>query len=210
MTVVHADTSDEIATESEADGMTPVEIHAQGPATPRRGVPLPPWAYAAAALAVFAAWAAAVWASAHVSADAPLHQAALFAHLASLVLGFGCVLALDCAALRWLLRRQTLDQLSLLAGALQLPIWAGLAGLVGSGVFLGADPTRPLTLLKLVLVLAVALNGIFTLSVHQRLDHRQGPLVQRPLLVRAVVSAFVSQAGWWGAMLIGFLNTQSS
>lgn len=182
----------------------PLPAHAEHDHTPVRNLS-PGWVQAVGGLAVTATWAAAVWTSVHVEADPMLHRTALFVHLASLLFGFGFVLALDWAALQWLVGRLTLEQLSATISALQAPIWGGLLGLVTSGVLLGADPTRPLTALKLGLVLVVGLNGINASSIHRHLS-ASGATLPRRLLVRSVIAAGVSQAGWWGAVLIGFVN----
>ncbi|ALO06054.1 hypothetical protein AQF52_0456 [Streptomyces venezuelae] len=44
---------------------------------------------------VVTVWASCTWMSLHLHADPLLHKVALFAHLASLILGFGAVLAID-------------------------------------------------------------------------------------------------------------------
>jgi hypothetical protein len=88
------------------------------------------------------------------------------------------------------------------------PIWLGLAGLSLSGVFLAPDTSAPLTVVKLVAVLVVALNGLSAATVQRRLLALNGTTPPRRLLVRAVLVATISQAGWWTATLVGFLNAQ--
>ncbi|KGN30412.1 hypothetical protein N802_07140 [Knoellia sinensis KCTC 19936] len=103
--------------------------------------------------------AAVAWMGPHVHADATLHKVALFVHLASLVLGFGAVLAVDWTGARRLLGHHGLTDVIDVASRVNAAIWVGYAGLVASGAFLVAAG-----------------------------------------------SAGVSQVGWWGATVIGFLN----
>ncbi|MFE7546506.1 hypothetical protein [Streptomyces gardneri] len=57
---------------------------------------------------VVTVWASCTWMSLHLHVDPLLHKVALFAHLASLILGFGAVLAIDYYGLLWLLGRRSL------------------------------------------------------------------------------------------------------
>ncbi|MFC9699223.1 hypothetical protein ACFTWD_00785 [Streptomyces sp. NPDC056943] len=147
--------------------------------------------------------------SGHVHADATLQTTARFFHVAALVVGLGSVLAVDWFAALWLLGRRRLSDILSTACTLQVPIWLGLAGLVVTGLFLRPNLESPLTLTKVGLVIAVTVNGLYAHWLGQRLEgHREGP-VPRNLLVQSGVAATVSQTGWWGATLIGFLNSQS-
>ncbi len=154
-------------------------------------------------------WAAMFLTVPHVRVDADLRTAALFAHLAALVLGFGGVLTLDWFGLMWMLRRQTLTTLVRVAQVVQTPIWLGLAGLTLSGMFLSPNTSEPLVMVKLLAVLVVALNGLLAARVHERLL-ALGEVAPAPaLLVASLLVAGISQAGWWTATLVGFLNAQS-
>ncbi len=104
-----------------------------------------------------------------------------------------------------------------ITAALTPPIWLGLAGLVASGVVLGPDVSSPLTLLKLLLVTIVAINGVHARASHRafaRLPdapqrHRRRRLsASRRLMIRGMASGGISQLCWWSATLIGFLNAQ--
>lgn len=154
-----------------------------------------------------AGWSAALWVSAHVQADPMLSRAALFVHLASLVAGLGAALTIDFHALQWLLGRRTLREVLLVSRGTTLLVWTGLAGLVGSGALLSPDLGNGLTQLKLTLVLVVALNGAFTGVVQHRLEE-SGERASPALLCLGVVVALVSQLGWWGSAVVGFLNSQ--
>src|SRR3712207_4448321 len=76
-------------------------------------------------VALVAAWTVMFLAVPYVRIGADLHQLALFAHLAALVLGFGAVLTLDWFGLMWMLRRQTLTTRVRVAQVVHTPIWLG-------------------------------------------------------------------------------------
>ncbi|WP_345664723.1 hypothetical protein [Streptomyces venetus] len=134
---------------------------------------------------------------------------ARFMHVAALVVGLGAVLAVDWFAVLWLLGRRRLADILNTACTLQVPIWLGLAGLVASGVFLHPDLASPLTRIKLGLVLVITINGLYAHRLGQRLDRYRDEPVPRSLLVPSGAAATVSQLGWWGASLIGFLNSHT-
>ncbi|MEU1010810.1 hypothetical protein ACIP4Y_33885 [Streptomyces sp. NPDC088810] len=166
------------------------------------------WTAGAAAAGVCLSLGACAWVSVHLRVDATLHTAALFVHLASLVLGFGAVLAADYHALLWLTGRCSLRDALDGTHRLHVPIWAGLAGLVASGVLLHPDLGAPLTRVKLALVLGLALNGLQAGRLDRRMRARQDGSVAPRLLVRCAGTAVVSQVCWWGAVVIGFRNSQ--
>ena len=163
---------------------------------------------AALGLAIVVAWTAMFVAVPHLPVSTDIRPFALFFHLASLVLGFGAVLSLDWIGLMWMLGRQDLLFLVRAAKAAHTPIWIGLAGLSLSGVLLNPDTSSPLTVVKLLAVLIVALNGLGASKVQQRLLALDGQTPPIRLLLMSVVVATVSQAGWWTATLVGFLNSQ--
>ncbi|MFE0133440.1 hypothetical protein ACFWY6_18005 [Streptomyces sp. NPDC059037] len=169
----------------------------------------PLWVLAAAGFLSCAALAAVCWMSGHVHADPALQTVARFLHVAALVVGLGAVLAVDWFAVLWLLGRRRLADILNTACTLQVPIWLGLAGLAATGLFLHPDLNSPLTLIKLGLVLAVTVNGLYAHRLGQHLDRYRDRRVPRGLLVRSGAVATVSQLGWWGASLIGFINSQS-
>ncbi|MFI6585561.1 hypothetical protein [Embleya sp. NPDC050493] len=165
------------------------------------------WTVGAASVLACLTLAACAWISPHLHADPALHAAALFVHLAALVLGFGAVLAADYHGLLWITGRCTMRETVAVTGRLHLPIWAGLAGLVASGVILHPDLTAVPTRVKLALVLVLTLNGLQAGLLGRRVakDTSATPRI----LAWAGATALISQACWWGAMVIGFSNTQS-
>ncbi|WAZ25655.1 hypothetical protein STRCI_007165 [Streptomyces cinnabarinus] len=167
------------------------------------------WTLIGADVLICLAWAGSVWAALHLEPGPGIRTVALFAHLGALVIGLGAVLTIDYYGTLWLLGRRSLHQVLEFAGPLHVPVWAGLAGLVLSGAALDPDPRVPLTQVKLVLVLLIALNGVHAQVLHRTMVDQAGTRPSRRLLGRAVISAVVSQLGWWGALTIGFLNSQS-
>lgn len=166
---------------------------------------LPSWApYVATGLALTALGAGALWTACHIAPDAVLHDAALFAHLACLVVGFGAVLTVDWVALLWLAHRCELRDVLRQAGHVHVPIWAGYAGLVVSGVMLEPDLTTPTTQAKIAMVLLIGWNGLLAMWLHARLTEDSC----RFHLGVSTLTASLSQIGWWGAMLIGFVNSR--
>ncbi|MFG2292447.1 hypothetical protein [Streptomyces sp. NPDC048603] len=152
------------------------------------------------------------WTAGHLHADATLQTVARFLHVAALIVGFGAVLAVDWIAVLWLAGRRRLTHILDASNALATPIWVGLAGLTVTGTLLRPDLDNPLTLVKLGLVLAVTLNGLYAHGLGQRLTPYRNkglPAVPRRLLVQSGIAATVSQVGWWGSALIGFINSQS-
>ncbi|MEV5973132.1 hypothetical protein [Streptomyces sp. NPDC051921] len=170
----------------------------------------PGWLLTLAGVLAAGVLAASCWTAGHVHADAALQTVARFLHVVSMVAGLGSVLAVDWLALLWLTGRRPLAGVLDTAAALQTPIWAGMGGLTVSGLLLHPELGSPLTLVKLGLVLAVTLNGLYAHRLGQLLERfREHGDVPRRLLVRSGAAAGVSQVGWWGATFIGFLNSQS-
>ncbi|MGW4893816.1 hypothetical protein ACWEQL_16345 [Kitasatospora sp. NPDC004240] len=162
----------------------------------------------ATTLAVSLIWATSTWTAGQLHVGPAVHTVALFIHLAALVVGFGAVLTIDYLGLLWMLGRRTLRQVVDFTAPLHVPVWGGLAGLTLSGVMLEPQLSSGLTQVKLGLVLLIALNGLYATTLHRRLEEYGDERPPAALLARGGASALVSQAGWWGAVLIGFYNTQ--
>ncbi len=166
-------------------------------------------AYAAVAVA----WAVTVWASTVLAPPDWVHGIALFVHLASLVVGLGAVLMIEWHGLLWATGWSNVKELRQADRTMILPVWVGLGGLLLSGALLEPDLGQPATVVKLAAVLVLALNGV-------ALTHWTNALARMPVNARFaslptrarvgfVVSAVVSQAAWWTAVLVGLLNTTS-
>ncbi len=178
---------------------------APGPdAEPRR----PPLRRTAAVTAATAALGAAIWLSTAVHPTPALREVALFAHLASLILGLGAVLVVDYAFGLWLLGRSTFLDAVAATARLHPLIWAGLVGLVSSGVLLKPDLASPTTVVKLGLVAALTVNGLHATTLGRRLSAVTGPPPTR-LLIRGAATSAISQICWWGAVVIGYLKANA-
>jgi transposase-like protein len=160
---------------------------------------------------ILAGLVAAIWVSTVVPADYALRPVAQSLHVLSLVVSFGAVLVIDWHGLLWLFGRRGLTESTRLAAGAGPLIWGGLAGLIATGALLHPNLHSPLTVTKLVLVLAVAWNGAAMSALRRRMA--QLPAYVKPvdlprrdwqLMMTATV---VSQVGWWGAILIGFVNS---
>ncbi|MFI1452548.1 hypothetical protein [Streptomyces roseus] len=165
------------------------------------------WTVAAASLAAVTALAGGLWFSAHVRTDPVLHEVALFVHLASLALGFGAVLAADWYGTLWLTGRAPLSEALNVTSRLHVPIWAGLAGLVVSGLMLHPDLSSPLTQAKIALVATLTVNGLQAGLLSRRLSAPGAP--GPAALAWAGATALISQLCWWGSVVVGFINTRT-
>jgi hypothetical protein len=152
--------------------------------------------------------AAVLWISAHVTVDPVLHRAALFVHLASLVLGFGGVLIADYLVLVWVSGRSTLAEAVAGAHRLHLPIWLGLAGLVASGALLEPNLASTLTRAKIACVVILTLNGLQALILSRRIAHAATGSLAPTLTIWGAATASISQICWWTAVWIGFWNAE--
>jgi len=160
------------------------------------------------AIGLVTGWAVMFIAVPYMPTGTSIRPFALFLHLAALVFGFGAVLSLDWFGLMWMLGRQDLIGLVRAAQVAHTPIWIGLAGLTFSGVLLAPDTSSPMTVVKLLAVLVVALNGLCATKVQDRLLALNGRAPSRRLLLASIGVATISQAGWWLATIVGFLNAQ--
>ncbi len=131
-------------------------------------------------------------------------------HVISLTVGLGAVLSVDWYGLAWLIGRQRLPEVAGVAGGLESLIWLGLTGLIVTGSLLKPDLTSAITDLKLALVAAVLVNGLALRGVRERLTTRSPGTTFRFLPTadqwRLITGTTVSQIGWWGATIIGFIN----
>lgn len=169
----------------------------------RPGLVLPPWRrFVVAGAGIALAGAACLRVATTAHPPGVVHDVALFAHLASVVVGLGSVVVVDWVAMLWVLGRREIDDLLAMAATVAVPIWAGYAGLVFSGLLLEPYVGSALTQVKLGLVLVIGLNGVFAAWQHAALQRNDSPR----LLVLGTLSALLSQGCWWGATLVGFLN----
>lgn len=140
-----------------------------------------------------------------------IQRIGLAVHILSLVAAFGAILVVDWLGLLWLLGKTPLQAAATLESAAKPLIWGGLALLLLSGALIRPDPGSPLTWVKLVCVLVLMLNGVFMHPVLRQL-FTQAPGTRyvglgRRLKIRLMVTAGISQACWWTAVLIGLVNS---
>ena len=165
------------------------------------------WQFAAVAVG----WYAVVLAAPRLHVGPDEHRVALTAHLLSLAVGFGAVLAVDGYALAVLRGRRGVADLLAFSAVADRFIWAGFAGLAVSGVCLNPDLGSAWTDLNLVAAFVAGLNGVYARTVRDRLpDLPPGAGVRAlpwPWLLRAVCAGLLSQAAWWTSILVGSLTS---
>lgn len=133
----------------------------------------------------------------------------LFVHLSGLVLGFGSVMVTDLYGALWLAGRQPYQQVVAVSAVTEKFIWIGWSTMVAAGIPLIVikGEIDNLMWIKLFFVALIGVNGFALYLVQQRASEF-GPGDQLPsrFVVWSALSLLVSQIGWWGAVLIGFLH----
>lgn len=166
---------------------------------------------AAAYAAVTVAWALTVWLSTMLAPPEWVRMPVLFLHLASLVVGLGAVLMIEWHGLLWATGWSTAREVRQADRTLILPVWVGLAGLLATGALLQPDLGQPLTVVKLVAVLVLTLNGValtrWTADLARMPAKAHFRALPRAARVGYVASGVVSQLAWWTAVLIGMINS---
>jgi len=165
---------------------------------------------ALAYVGVTAAWVLSIWLSQLLAPPDWLHTLALFGHLAALVVGLGAVLAIDWHALLWATGWSSVRELRQADRTLILPIWVGLFGLLATGALLEPHLDNPLTIIKMVAVLVLSLNGValtrWTADLARVPPTARYGQLPKGARVGFMTSAIVSQVAWWTAVFIGMLN----
>lgn len=136
----------------------------------------------------------------------------LFAHIVSLITGFGSVIVIDAFGMMALRGKVQISFLNKVAETTQRLIWLGWAGLVCSGIGLITIKgyVDNLTKIKLFFVLMLGINGIVLHFIKKSME-RLGQIesmsqVPASLKFRVGFASAVSQLGWWGALTIGFVH----
>ena len=158
-----------------------------------------------------AGWTASLLVGHFVDCGPELHRIGLAVHIIALVLSFGTILVVDWLGLLWLLGKVQMHESGKLEAAAKPLIWGGLALLLVSGSLIDPDLANPATVVKLVCVLVLMLNGLsIAPAMHQLLAlpacTRFGELGRR-LRLRLLIALSISQACWWVAVLIGLINS---
>lgn len=162
--------------------------------------------------AAAAAWLLSVTMSTAVHVSGYAYNLAVVIHVLSLVVAFGAIILVDWHGFLWLIGRRRLAEIIRLDGAATPLIWGGLAGMLGTGVFLNPHLNNTMTDVKLAAVLVLSLNGIMLIPLMRRLAHLAPGAAFQDLTVgqrvHLLLCLVISQACWWTAIIIGFINAQ--
>lgn len=137
----------------------------------------------------------------------------LFFHLSFLILGFGSVLVTDLYGLLWIRDRVRFTQLTSVSGITQKFIWAGWIGMVSAGIplIILKGEVDNLMIIKLFFVALIGINGIPLHFLHNKVEkYQEGEHVPKIFMFQLMLALFISQLGWWSALLIGFLHRHVS
>lgn len=135
----------------------------------------------------------------------------LFIHLISLVVGFGAVVVIDTCGFLWLIKKIKLSFVEKVARITQPLIWTGWSFLVLSGIplIIMKGTISGLTTIKIFLVLLLGLNGLYLHIIKKGLKGvTNNDNIPKILKFRITFATTISQIGWWGAIIIGFLNNK--
>ncbi|MBO1269118.1 hypothetical protein [Arthrobacter cavernae] len=162
--------------------------------------------------AAIVAWSLSVWLAVTLRVEGPVHTVAQVVHILAMVLAFGAIMLVDWHGFLWLIRRRQLKEIIRLDGAATPLIWAGLAGMLASGVFLNPNLGNPLTVIKLVAVLLLIINGIMLIPLMRRLV-KMSPAstfagLQPGQRFHMLACLSISQLCWWTAIIVGFINAE--
>lgn len=156
-------------------------------------------------------WMLAIGASTRLHAPPAVTNVAVAVHVIGLVLALGPMVLMDWYALVWVSGLRGFRDVVRLTEASHPVIWLGTGLLLLSGALLQPDLGRPLTLVKLGLVLVIVNNGVGVRALGRRLRRLGTPrsLADIPRRLRApMLTVFlVSQASWWSAAVIGFITS---
>lgn len=143
--------------------------------------------------------------------DIQTYHILAFIHLISLIVGFGAVVVVDTFGLLWVMKKVSLQTVNQTANITQRLIWLGWLGLVISGTILVVmrGSVSHITMVKIFFVAMLGVNGIFLHLIKKNFDKLIGATSIPPIYkFRIALTSTISQLGWWGAIVIGFLNTK--
>lgn len=141
--------------------------------------------------------------------NTPLFYSFLFVHVISFIIAFGSVILIDVFGSLWLLKRVKLKLVDDVATVATRLIWAGLVGLIISGIVLIVHKgfIDNLTYIKLFFVAMLVCNGVFLYTIKKStepfIESEQVPAI---IMFRTALASSISQLGWWGAIIIGFVH----
>lgn len=137
----------------------------------------------------------------------------LFFHLSFLILGFGSVIVTDLYGLLWIWDRIRFSQIIDVSGVTEKFIWTGWTGMVAAGIpmILMKGEVDNLMMIEIALVVLIGLNGIPLHMIQKKLQkYKNAEIVPGIFIFRLSLSITISQIGWWGAVIIGFLHRHVS
>jgi hypothetical protein len=163
------------------------------------------------AIVCAAGWLASLLVGHYVDCGPELHRVGLAVHILALVLSFGTILVVDWLGLLWLRGKVEMHASGKLEATAKPLIWGGLALLLMSGALINPDLDNPFTVVKLISVLILMLNGLSIAPAMHRLmalpPHTRFSELTRSLRLRLMFALTVSQACWWTAVLVGLINS---
>lgn len=128
-------------------------------------------------------------------------------------MAFGSVLVTDLYGMLWIWDRVRFQQIVKVSSVTEKFIWTGWIGMVAVGIpmiILKGEIDNLMTI-KIAFVILVGLNGISLHLIQQKLqEFKDEDVVPGIFLFRMILSTTVSQIGWWGAIVIGFLHRHVS
>ncbi len=126
-------------------------------------------------------------------------------------MGFGAVMVIDTFGLLWLLKKVKLSFVQQVANTTQPLIWIGWSLLVLTGIplIVMKGGVSGLSMIKIFAVLLLGVNGVYLHIIKKSMDNINDNSVMPSLAkFRITLASFISQAGWWTAVVIGFLNNK--
>src|SRR5690625_474619 len=133
----------------------------------------------------------------------------LFFHLSFLILAFGSVPVTVLYGMLWMFDRVRFKQIVKVSGVTEKFIMAGWSGMVLTGItmIIMKGEVDNLMMIKIALVALVGLNGYPLHLLQKKMkEYKEDSVVPAIHIYRLTLSITISQNGWWGAILIGFLH----
>jgi hypothetical protein len=131
-------------------------------------------------------------------------------HLAALCAAYGSVVIVDLIGLLWLGKQIERERMLAITAWAQPIIWAGIIVMMISGAMLGPDLSRPLTKVKMTLIILLAINGLNLDALRKRTKGLTGQSFwDAPTSYKAwsVFSIVLSQALWISIVVVAALNS---
>ncbi len=131
-------------------------------------------------------------------------------HLAALCAAYGSVVIVDLIGLLWLGKQVERERMLAITAWAQPIIWAGIIVMMISGAMLGPDLSRPLTKVKMTLIILLAMNGLNLDALRKRTKELTGQSFwDAPTSYKAwsVFSIVLSQALWISIVVVAALNS---